>query len=66
MAVGGDPWSGAGPVLETWGWTEAICRVSGGVHGEKEGEKERGGVRSELLDIPLCASAAKGIREPYK
>lgn len=44
-----------GHVLGVWGF-----------HGERKGEKDSGGVGSELLDIPLCASAGKGIRELYK
>lgn len=50
---------GAGLVLETWGWTEAICWVSRGVHREKKEEKEWGCFRSELLDILLCISAGQ-------
>lgn len=51
-----------GPVQGTWGWMEAICWVSGVVQRENEGEKEWGGVHSELLDIVFCSRASKGIQ----
>lgn len=61
---GGDPrsWNRPGPVLETWGWTEAICWVVWGVRGENKEEREREKKRcvcTKLLDILLCASAGE-------
>lgn len=55
-----------GPVLETWALDGGHVLGVWGFHGERKGEKESGGVGSELLDIRLCASAGKGIRELYK